>query len=213
MGLDYGTMLMSSFTNKIFLILIFYPCFIVMFTLIYQYINQSYSLLLRLKTRKKYALFCMMTVFIMTIFLFLQAFIIALICCNVVSHSDFKLTNNLKYPVNDFIIILISILKVFLTSLVIGFLNLLLCFKFHRKNINVIVLMFYLIFLFFSDRFYPSGFFLLDVFNPGFHSHGYDWTRNLFTLVGTGFIYFVTVLTILLHSIVKSSKNIKIGVN
>ena len=44
-GLNIEQMLISSFTNKIFLVVILYPSFVAMFLLTYQYISKNYNLL------------------------------------------------------------------------------------------------------------------------------------------------------------------------
>ena len=212
-GLNYSELLSSSFTNKIFLTVILYPSFVAMFMLTYQYISKNYSLLLRLKTRKKYATFCIVTIIIMTIFLFLQAFIIELINCNLTPHSDFKITNNLNYSVNDFIIFIISVIKILLTAIVIGFFNLFLQLKFNNKNVTVIILMACLTLIFFGDKFYPSGFWLIDFFNPGFQSHGYYLLNNTTELIVSGIVYFSVIISLLIYLINRSSKKCKIGVN
>ena len=212
-NLNYFELLMSSFTNKIFLIIILYPSFIAMFIIIYQYISQNYSLLLRLKTRKQYAKFCINTIVVMTIFLFLQAFIIALINCNITPHDDFKITHNLKYNVNDFVIFIVAVVKIFLTSLSIGFFHLFLQLKFNRKNIVSFIMIVCLTLIFFGDKLYPTGIWLIDFFNPGFQSHGYNLLNNTSEFVISGCIYFSTIFILLFLLINRASKFSQIGVN
>ena len=67
-GLNYEQMLISSFTNKIFLVVILYPSFVAMFYLAYQYINKNYSLLLRMSSRKKYVSISVVTMLVMQCF-------------------------------------------------------------------------------------------------------------------------------------------------
>ena len=211
-GLSYGELVTSSFTHKIFLVVILYPSFIAMFMNLYQYINKNYCLLLRIRDRKKYAQFCIHTVVGLSLFLFLHVVVIVLINCNITPHADFKFTHNLGYDSPDFIVFLVAIMKVLLTVLGIGLFNLFLQFTIKRRKIVGVILMFSLTLLFFGDKFYPCGIFVMDLFNPGFQSHGYMLINHIWELIVSGLIYFPIVFLLLYFGILKSSKKIYIGV-
>ena len=198
-GLSYGELVTSSFTHKIFLVVILYPSFIAMFMNLYQYINKNYCLLLRIRDRKKYAQFCMHTVVFMSLFLFIHVVVIVLINCNITPHADFKFTHNLGYDSPDFIVFLVEgawrpVVDV------------------SRSRIVGVILMFSLTLLFFGDKFYPCGIFVMDLFNPGFQSHGYMLINHIWELIVSGLIYFPIVFLLLYFGILKSSKKIYIGV-
>lgn len=74
-GLNIEQMLISSFTNKIFLVVILYPSFVAMFLLTYQYISKNYNLLLRMGSRKKYVIISVLTLIIMALLLFIKTII------------------------------------------------------------------------------------------------------------------------------------------
>ena len=211
-GLNYEQMLISSFTNKLFLVVILYPSFVAMFYLAYQYINKNYSLLLRMSSRKKYVSISVVTMLVMAMLLFIQIIIMLLICCNIITHSDFKITNELNYNVNDFIIFIIETIKIFGTVVIIGLLTLLLQISFKKQGVVAIFLIALLTLIFFGDRMYPTGIIILDIFNPGFQSHGYTLTNSLWILIGYGLIYFSLVISLLYFGVRKKIKKVDIGI-
>ena len=59
---------------------------------------------------------------------------------------------------------------------------------------------------------YPSRIIILDIFNPGFQSHGYPLTNSLWILIGYGLIYFSLVISLLYFGIRKKIKKVDIGI-
>ena len=211
-GLNIEQMLISSFTNKIFLVVILYPSFVAMFLLTYQYISKNYNLLLRMGSRKKYVIISVLTLIIMALLLFIKTIIMSVICCIITEHSGFKITNELNYIVNDFIIFIIEIIKIFGTIVIIGLLTLLLEISFKKQGIVSLFLIALLTIIFFGDKMYPSGIFIIDIFNPGFQSHGYTLINSLLVLISYGLIYFITIIMLLYIGIKKKIKDVDIGV-
>ena len=135
-----------------------------------------------------------------------------LICCNIITHIDFKITNELNSNVNDFIISIIETIKIFGTVVIIGLLTLLLQISFKKQGVVAIFLIALLTLIFFGDRMYPTGIIILDIFNPGFQSHGYTLTNSLWILIGYGLIYFSLVISLLYFGVRKKIKKVDIGI-
>lgn len=211
-GLNYIEMFFNSFTNKIFLIVVLYPSFLVMFFYVFQYLNKNNEILLRLGGRYKYAKYILVTMLSMSFFLFFQVIIIVLICCNIVPNEGFILSSNLGYDVYDFIVLIVALIKVFLTITSIGLLNIFLMFKFDRMHIVLIFLMAFLMVLFFGDKIFPMGNLFFQTINPAFHSHGYIYENNILRLIVTGIIYFTLVIIILIRLISISVKDSSLGI-
>ena len=66
--------------------------------------------------------------------------------------------------------------------------------------------------IFFGEKLYPSGIYILDIFNPGFNSHGYLLTNKIIDLIISGIIYFPTIDTMLLKLIFNENKKSSIGI-
>lgn len=210
-GSSYMEVFMGALTNKIFMVVILYPSFIAMFITIYRYIGDNQMIITRLNNRKKFAIYSIISVIFMTIFLLLHELIIMGICANSTMNSGFQSTRNLEYNVSDFIVYIVCLIKIILTICTIGFVNLVISFKYNKKNISVIILMACLTIIFFGEKFYPSGIKIIDIFNPGFHSNGYALVNNIYILINNGIIYFTCIITILLILIFRYARITNLG--
>ena len=143
----------------------------------------------------------------MALLLFIKTIIMSVICCIITEHSGFKITNELNYIVNDFIIFIIEIIKIFGTIVIIGLLTLLLEISFKKQGVVSLFLIALLTLIFFGDKMYPSGIFIIDIFNPGFQSHGYTLINSLLVLISYCLIYFITIIMLLYVGIKKKIKD------
>lgn len=210
-GLGYVELFFSTLTNKIFLIVVLYPSFLVMYFLIFRFINKNQSVLLRLYNRKNFSKYNIVNMIFMSMFLYFQVLLIILICCNLIKNTGFEIDYSIGYDVNDIVITFTSIIKIFLTIISIGLLNLFLQLRFETKNISFIILLIILMLLFFGDKVYPTNNVIIDTFNPSFHSHGYMFENSFFKLIVTSIIYFSFVIPVLLFAVFKSSKKANLG--
>lgn len=191
----YWNIFLGSFTKKTFLIVILFASFLAMFVFIYRQIINNQPLLLRLSSKKNFVIFCLLMLVVSSAFLFAQAIIIQLICCNLRPHLGYSLTM-VKYDANSYFIMIIALLKVFFTILSIGLLYLVCYFSFKKKNISIFVSLAFLFLLYFGDRVFSESNFLFVAFNPGYQAYGFYLTNQISTFILSGLVYFGLVFGI-----------------
>ncbi len=211
-GFGYLEIFNYSFTNKIFLVVVLYPSFLVMFYIIFNNLKCNTEIILRFNSRREFCKKLIFTILFMTMFLYFQTILITLICCNITQNSGFKITENLGFNTLDIYVYIINLLKILLTTFIITLIGVLTIFKSNSRSKTLIILILFLIIICFGDKFYPSGIYLLDLFNPGFNSHGYMLTNKLSVLIISGIAYFNLVIFVLLLFIFKNCKNVELGV-
>lgn len=208
---SYLEITMYSLTNKTFLCVILYPIFIIMFTLLYKYIDNNYEFILREKDKEKYIKNIILAFIVLSLFLFLHAIIIQLICTNITKNAGLILTRSLNYDVLDIFVGIVCIIKVILTAILIGLLTIFLFIKFNNKNIALIVDFIFLMLLYFSTRYYPNNY-IIDIFNPGYNAYGFGFNNKILDLIVPSMIYYIVTYSMLLILIFKSKKKLNIGI-
>lgn len=200
-----------SITNKNFLVVVLYPCFLVMTYKIMHNICSVKEIIIRFNDKITFCKNFIKVNFYMSLFIFIQTIIITLICCNITANNGFEITSNLKYDVLDIYVYIVNIIKIFLTIVTITLLGILLIYK-KNKYISIITIILSTLMIFFGEKLYPSGIYILDIFNPGFNSHGYLLTNKIIDLIISGIIYFPTIDTMLLKLIFNENKKSSIGI-
>ncbi len=211
-GDSYLNILLATTNNKIFLTIFLYPSFIFLWYFVIKYMNNDYLYLLRVKSRKEYLIKTLMQLFLSTILLYVQFILIELICVNLTNHSDFIISNNLGYNVNDLIVLIASLVRTFLNLLVIGTLAYILLVKKDNKGFGLIILFLLLIIIYFADRLYPIGLSIVDMFNLGFQFYGFDLCNDIYYYIFSNIIFFVFNFSILMVVLFKRYMKIDLGI-
>ncbi len=196
-GASYIQIFGNPFIKYHFVGAFIYPTFLIAHNYIYQQINTSNSFILRIGNRYKLALTHLLSMLFVTIYMFIIMLLLTLIFTNLVSNNGLFITYDLGLNVNDLIVLIASIIKLFFNLLVLGLINIV------GQNIlgtkkGIILPIIYFLLTMVSAFNYPTNSTLLNIFNPGFHSHGILEARNIYEAINYGIIYFLVMFIILI---------------
>lgn len=207
-GESYLNILLAVVSNKIFLVIFFYPSFIYLWHLVTNYMNNDSLSLLRAKNRKNYVFLMLKQLFFATILVYFQYIIIQLICVNITEHTDFTITYNLGYNVNDFIVLLVCFLRTFLNLLVFCLFTFLFFEQSNRRELGLIAIFGVLMIIYFSGRYYPSKIIFLNFLNLGFQFYGVTLCNNILYFIFSNILFFIVVSLFLFYILLKKIRKI-----
>ncbi len=204
-GLPYDKLILFTFSNKNFLAPVFYLIFVFVVIQILNITNSNNDLLLKLENRLNFVKFNIRILIKASLIYFIEIFIIFLIISNLTPHAPFVMAKDLGYNTYDIIITIVLILKIFLTLVSIGLLNITLYLVLHKKNIALILVIIYISIVYFCDKFLSDNN-ILNIFNPSYHSHGGYHSSDIYFSVYSGIIFFSTFY-LLCYFLIKANIN------
>ena len=206
---DYITNIIDILSDKIFVSIFLYPSFLALYYIFYNYSNNNTALLLRIKNRNNYKKHNLINIIFNTLFLYINVLLLIIIVTNL-EGKIFKV-NQMLYGVNNYIMLIIVAVKNVLNLIILGLLCNFLKLKYSFRFSSILIF-FYLIVSSLGARLY-TGVFLIDMFNPGIHSCGYNYVDSIDMLIKMSIIYYIVLIPVLIYAIGIETKKVLIGVN
>lgn len=201
----YIDILLSMINNKIFLVVFMLPSFVLFWNMIIKYSTNDYQTIIRMGKRKNYIIFLSKELTKASCLLFFQYIVFQLICINLTSHTNIFISNTYNYNVNDFVLYIVCVIRLFLNIITIKYLFSFLYLNIRNKEYSIFIMFTLFIIIYFCNRlFFINSFF--NYINIGYHYYGIDLTNNIYELIISN-ILFNSILSIIL--IILMNKKIK----
>lgn len=210
---DYFDIFIATLTSEKFTTIFLFPSFLAMYYNLFLYLDNWNEVVLRTKTRKNYVKYHFKFILKATIYFFVIVLLILGIFCNFMPKSGYSLTMYSQYQnVPAFILIVLSMLKIFFSLFILGLINLIFSLRCRNQMISVIVGIFYILILQFSRVFYTPSV-LAAILSPGFHAFGVELTNNIIYCLITDFLYFMVIIILCYFIALRVGKKCNIGIN
>ncbi len=212
-GTNHITMYALALNNITYQLIILYPTFIFVVYLLIKYLDKQYYVFLRFKSRYEFIKYAIKQLIKLSAIIYISDIIIVLICCNLTMHSGLNVTSIYNYNINSIIMILISTIKIYLTILVIGLINIIAIYKTNSKIIAPIISIIYVASFVVFDMYYPTNNIILDTLNPVYHSCGIEYSSNIIESIIKSVVYFGILIPTLYYWSIKSGNNVDINIS
>ena len=209
----YFNVFFLGISNNKFLILVMFPSFILLYLYVYNIINNYSNIIIRLENKSNYLKLNLKAMLGLSFIFFITIILIFLILTNLSSYLNGTIISTyFGYNVNDLVVIIVWLIKIYLTCLVFGLIVLLNIFIFNKASLSGLISFSYLGIILFSDNLFPTNKNFWFYFNPGFNVNGVFETTDIYFAIKTGIGFYLIVFLGLIYLLKKGVKKSRIGV-
>lgn len=206
-GESYISIVLGPFCNYIFTFLAVYIPLIFIYNYTYNYIDNSMSLTIRLKNKRRVDICHALCSLIQTCLFFLVMLLIMMIYANLIRNTGELITYKLNYNYPDIIYFITGFVKIFLSAYFLSLLNIILRKKISDSMSLLIILCVLLINL--MTSFVSSSLTIVNILNPGLNSISTLKEANIWKSIGYSLIYYNLIYALALLIINKLNCKLK----
>lgn|GEM_PF-6809323 len=194
-------------TNKIYLTIFVFPVVLLLIIDLYKYLSSNMSILLRLSGKNIFFKKQVKTYIFLLNYFYIIFLIIIGIATNITPHGYNYFTKIFEYNTYDFVILFVSVIKIYLFLILFGFISLILLNKTNNEKKTLVIVFLITILLFLNTRIYFMGF--LYYLNPNLHVYYIIGFNNIFISIITSIIFYLIMIPISLYILKNSVLNSK----
>lgn len=207
----YYDIYLGTMESAQFRLVFFYPTFLMIFIVFFEFMDNKAGTILRLKSRKEYTKFYLKNLFIVICYFMLVVILIMGIFANLMPKTGYTQQIYKGYDnVNPMFLLIVNVLKTFLSIISMGLLNFIISSKFNNQKVSIICGIIYMCIIEITKDFYSYAP-VLNFINIGLYSIGLMYSIEREIIQTMVFYSFYIILLLFVSNIVMKKSNINVG--
>lgn len=204
---DWPCLFLEILTNKIYLTIFIFPSLLLLITYLYKFISNNHSILIRLFNKDDFLNKQIKISIKLINYLYLLILVLIGIAVNITPHGTNFLTYTFEYNVYDFIVLIVSGIKIYLFLVLFCLISLTILNKTNNEKKSLLYMFLFIILLFLNTRLAFSG--ILYYVNPNLHVYNIIGFNNIYISIISSIVFYVISITITYKILKKIIINMK----